>query len=123
MGHLAGGHGLRPGPGQDDVADLHSRRIDRATVTNWRLRIKGTIEEPLGRNSTVAPVATRTAIASSSPIPRWRRRRWMLLIDRAILLAPADQAVPRRLPTGTLRCLPTSPTRNGPQRRRIRPRS
>jgi len=39
-----------------------------ATSTRCRLRINGTIEEPVGRNSTVAPSATLTAIASSMPI-------------------------------------------------------
>jgi hypothetical protein len=40
-----------------------------ATVTRCRLRIRGTIDEPLGRNSTVAPAATLAAAASS--IPMW----------------------------------------------------
>src|SRR3954471_12317229 len=39
-----------------------------ATVTSWRLRISGTLEEPVGRNSTVAPAATRAATASMAPM-------------------------------------------------------
>ncbi|GLW52248.1 hypothetical protein Kpho01_02590 [Kitasatospora phosalacinea] len=46
-----------------------------ATETSWRLRISGTIEEPVGRNSTAAPAATRAATASSIPIARsWQGR-------------------------------------------------
>jgi hypothetical protein len=37
-----------------------------ATLTRCRLRIKGTIDEPLGRNSTAAPAATLPA-ASNIP--------------------------------------------------------
>src|SRR2546430_4037187 len=45
-----------------------------ATVTSWRLRISGTIEEPLGRKSTVDPAATRPAIESKIPIGDSLRR-------------------------------------------------
>jgi hypothetical protein len=45
-----------------------------ATVTNWRLRMSGIIEEPLGRNSTVRPSATRAAIPSNAPIERQHPR-------------------------------------------------
>lgn len=37
-------------------------------MTRCRLRIRGTIDEPLGRNSTLAPAATLPAAASSIPI-------------------------------------------------------
>jgi hypothetical protein len=43
-----------------------------ATVTSCRLRISGTIDEPLGRSSIVAPAATLPAAESSNP-PRVQR--------------------------------------------------
>src|SRR5689334_13670632 len=39
-----------------------------ATVTRSRLAISGTIDEPVGRKSTVAPADTRAAIASITPM-------------------------------------------------------
>lgn len=39
-----------------------------ATTTCWRLRINGAIEEPLGRNTTVAPPATLPTTASNAAI-------------------------------------------------------
>ncbi|MCX5335662.1 MULTISPECIES: hypothetical protein [unclassified Streptomyces] len=41
-----------------------------ATTICCRLRISGTIGEPLGRNATVAPPATMPATASNAPIRR-----------------------------------------------------
>src|SRR4051812_11687557 len=46
-----------------------------ATRTSSRLRINGIIEDPVGRNSTVAPPATRAATASIFPIQHRMRDR------------------------------------------------
>ena len=40
-----------------------------ATTTDCRLRMRGTMEDPLGLNSTVAPPATLPATASNIPMP------------------------------------------------------
>jgi hypothetical protein len=37
-------------------------------VTSYRLRISGTIDDPVGRNSAVSPAATLAAIVSRTPI-------------------------------------------------------
>ena len=55
-------------------------------MTRCRLRIRGTIDEPLGRNSTVAPAATLPAAASN--IPMWHSVTDQLLIAHWICIQP-----------------------------------
>ena len=60
-----------------------------ATTTACRLRIRGTIEEPVGLNPTVAPPATLPATASNMPIPTW----WRVDLRRSTGLAARAAAV------------------------------
>ena len=60
LSQLPGGLRAIPFPSTTDPAEID--------VTNWRLRINGTIDEPVGRNCTFSPRATRAATASNIPM-------------------------------------------------------